>query len=76
MSSWITRVIEGHPQIHRGALALWRLVPPRRAGLLKGMLARNWLVGAVAVMVDHDGSPPEIRKFGWLTAPGGWFVKS
>jgi hypothetical protein len=30
------------------------------AGFLKGLLARNWLVGAVAVVLDADATPPEV----------------
>lgn len=54
------------------------MFPPRVAGFLKGVLARNWLVGAVAVMVDTDSSPPEVllvqhsyRARGAWGLPGG-----
>ena len=60
-----------------GAAGLARL-SPRLAGFLKGRLARNWLVGAVAVMVDTDVVPPEIllvehsyRRRGTWGLPGG-----
>jgi len=48
------------------------------AGFLKGLLTRNWLVGAVAVMIDGDASPPEVllvqhsyRSKGAWGLPGG-----
>ena len=78
MFSWIAHFIERHPLLHRAALAVWRSFPPRLAGFLKGMLARNWLVGAVAVMVDETVSPAEIlivehsyRPRGAWGLPGG-----
>ncbi len=52
MFAWLTHFIEKHPSLHRISLSLWRLFPPRLAGFLKGQLARNWLVGAVAVLID------------------------
>lgn len=76
--AWLARFIEHHPHFHRGALFIWRLFPPRLAGLLKGMLARNWVIGAVAVMIDEDSSPPELlmvehsyRSRGAWGFPGG-----
>ena len=36
---------------------------------------REWPGESQALDEYFDGTPPEIRKFGWLTAPGGWFVK-
>ena len=78
MFSRLAQFIERHPAIHRGSLRLWRLFPPRLAGFLKGRLARNWLVGAVAVMIDDDVSPPEVllvqhsyRPRGAWGLPGG-----
>ena len=78
MFVWLSRLIEHHPQLHRSALLVWRLFPPRVAGFLKGILARNWLVGAVAVMIDEDTSPPEVllvehtyRPKGAWGLPGG-----
>jgi 8-oxo-dGTP pyrophosphatase MutT (NUDIX family) len=48
------------------------------AGFLKGLLARNWVVGVVAVMIDGDSSPPEVllvqhsyRSKGAWGLPGG-----
>jgi 8-oxo-dGTP pyrophosphatase MutT (NUDIX family) len=45
---------------------------------MKGQLARNWLVGAVAVMIDPDTAPPEVllvehsyRPRGAWGLPGG-----
>ena len=78
MFSQLAQFIEKHPAIHRSSLAVWRLFPPRVAGFLKGLLARNWLVGAVAVMIDAEASPPEVllvehsyRSKGAWGLPGG-----
>src|SRR5215831_905708 len=78
MFAWLTRFIERHPSLHRFALLIWRGFPPRLAGFLKGLLARKWLVGAVAVMIDDKRSPPEVllvehsyRPRGAWGLPGG-----
>jgi 8-oxo-dGTP diphosphatase len=78
MFAWLVRFIEHHPKLHRFLLLVWRLFPPRLAGFLKGLLSRNWLVGAVAVMIDEDTSPPEVllvehsyRPKGAWGLPGG-----
>ena len=78
MFTWLTRFIERHPGLHRVSLAVWRHCPPRMAGFLKGILARNWLVGAVAVMIDETHSPPDVllvehsyRARGAWGLPGG-----
>ena len=78
MFTWITRFIERHHGLHRASLAVWRFFPPRMAGFLKGILARNWLVGAVAVMVGETRSPPDVllvehsyRPRGAWGLPGG-----
>lgn len=78
MLAWLARFIERHYNLHRGLLFVWRLFPPRLAGFLKGLLSRNWLVGAVAVMIDEDTSPPEVllvehsyRVKGAWGLPGG-----
>src|SRR5215471_1170344 len=78
MFAWLTRFIERHPGIHGFSLLVWRLFPPRLAGFLKGLLARKWLVGAVAVMIDDSTSPPEVllvehsyRSRGAWGLPGG-----
>lgn len=54
------------------------MFPPRLAGFLKGQLARNWLVGAVAVIIDDVARPPEVliaehsyRRKGAWGLPGG-----
>ncbi len=48
------------------------------AGFLKGLLARNWLVGAVAVVLDAEASPTSVllvqhsyRRKGSWGLPGG-----
>jgi 8-oxo-dGTP pyrophosphatase MutT (NUDIX family) len=78
MFTWLARFIEHHPDLHRLSLRVWRLFPPRLAGLLKGLLARKWLVGAVAVMIDESTSPVEVllvehsyRPKGAWGLPGG-----
>jgi len=78
MFTWLARFIERHPTLHRLSLLVWRLFPPRLAGFLKGLLARKWLVGAVAVMVDESTSPAEVllvehsyRAKGAWGLPGG-----
>jgi 8-oxo-dGTP pyrophosphatase MutT (NUDIX family) len=78
MFAWLARFIERHPNLHRFSLVVWRLFPPRLAGLLKGLLARKWLVGAVAVMIDEETSTPEVllvehsyRPKGAWGLPGG-----
>ena len=74
----LARLIERHPNLHRFALVVWRRFPPRLAGFLKGLLARRWLVGAVAVMLDEETSPPQVllvehsyRHKGAWGLPGG-----
>jgi 8-oxo-dGTP pyrophosphatase MutT (NUDIX family) len=78
MFTWLARFIEHHPALHRFALLVWRGFPPRLAGFLKGQLARRWLVGAVAVMIDDEVAPPEVllvehsyRPKGTWGLPGG-----
>ena len=78
MFAWLARFIEHHPGLHRYSLLVWRLFPPRLAGFLKGLLARKWLVGAVAVMIDETASPAEVllvehsyRPKGAWGLPGG-----
>jgi len=78
MFTWLARFIEHHPNLHRFALRIWRLFPPRLAGFLKGILARKWLVGAVAVMIDESTSPSQVllvehsyRAKGTWGLPGG-----
>jgi 8-oxo-dGTP pyrophosphatase MutT (NUDIX family) len=78
MFTWLARFIERHPNLHRLSLLVWRLFPPRLAGFLKGLLARRWLVGAVAVMIDESTAPLEVllvehsyRVKGAWGLPGG-----
>ncbi|WP_290648931.1 NUDIX hydrolase [Aquisalimonas sp.] len=78
MLSGLARWIERRPGLHRRVLGIWKMFPPRLAGLLKGQLARNWIVGAVAVIVDDDVDPPEVllvehsyRSRGAWGLPGG-----
>ncbi len=78
MFTWLARFIEHRPKLHKFSLRIWRLFPPRLAGFLKGLLARKWLVGAVAVMIDEHTSPLEVllvehsyRPKGAWGLPGG-----
>src|SRR5215813_193651 len=78
MFAWLARFIEHRPHLHKFSLLVWRLFPPRLAGFLKGLLARKWLVGAVAVMIDQDTYPAEVllvehsyRAKGAWGLPGG-----
>lgn len=78
MLSGLTHWIEQRPALHRVALRLWRLFPPRLAGLLKRFMARDWIVGAVGVLVDTSRSPSEVlliehsyRRRGAWGLPGG-----
>ena len=78
MFTWLAHFIERHSALHKLSLAVWRMFPPRLAGFMKGMLARKWLVGAVAVMIDESASPPEVllvehsyRPKGAWGLPGG-----
>ncbi len=54
------------------------MFPPRLAGFGKGLFARNWVVGAVAVMIDEGAAPAQIlvaehsyRRSGAWGLPGG-----
>src|SRR5262245_30282505 len=78
MFIWLARFIERQPDLHRLSLLVWRRFPPRLAEFLKGVLARKWLVGAVAVMIDESTSPAEVllvehsyRPKGAWGLPGG-----
>ncbi len=78
MLSRIAHFIGKRPWLHSLALSLWRSFPPRLAGFLKGQMARNWLVGAVAVMIDDASQPAEVlivehsyRRKGAWGLPGG-----
>jgi 8-oxo-dGTP diphosphatase len=78
MFTWLARFIERHPHLHQLSLLVWRRFPPRLAGALKGLLARKWLVGAVAVMIDESASAGEVllvehsyRSKGAWGLPGG-----
>jgi 8-oxo-dGTP pyrophosphatase MutT (NUDIX family) len=78
MFSSLLRYIEKQQVIHRVLLRIWRLLPPRVAGFLKGLLARSWVLGAVAVMIDDSVQPAEVllvehsyRRHGAWGLPGG-----
>ena len=78
MLVWLARLIERYPRLHTWLLRVWRSFPPRLAGFLKGHFARSWVVGAAAVMIDKDVSPPELllvehsyRPSGAWGLPGG-----
>lgn len=74
----LAHFIERHPHLHRTSLALWKHFPPRLAGFLRGVLTTRWAVGAVALIVDEDVTPPEVllvqhsyRTKGAWGLPGG-----
>jgi len=78
MFASIIRYIENRQVIHRLLLRIWRLFPPRLAGFLKGLLARSWVLGAVAVMIDDTVRPAQVllvehsyRRRGAWGLPGG-----
>ena len=78
MFAALVQWIESHPGLHRASLRVWRRFPPRIAGFLKGFLARHWVVGAVAMLVDDSRHPPEVllvehsyRRKGIWGLPGG-----
>ena len=78
MLVWLARFIERHPRLHALLLRVWRSFPPRLAGFLKGLFTRSWVVGAAAVMIDEEVSPPELllvehsyRARGAWGLPGG-----
>ena len=78
MFARLIHYIEQQEFIHRNLLRIWRMFPPRLAGFLKGLLARNWVLGAVAVIIDDSVKPAEVllvehsyRRFGAWGLPGG-----
>lgn len=78
MFTRIIQRIEEQQYLHKLLLRIWRLFPPRLAGFLKGMLARNWVLGAVAVIIDDSVCPAQIllaehsyRRRGAWGLPGG-----
>ncbi len=78
MLAWLAHFIERHAFLHRAALGIWKLFPPRVAGFLRRFLTTNWAVGAVAVLIDTQPNPPEVllvehsyRSKGAWGLPGG-----
>ena len=78
MFTRIIQYIENQQFIHRLLLRIWRLLPARLAGYLKGLLARSWVLGAVAVMIDDTVQPAQVllvehsyRRHGAWGLPGG-----
>ncbi len=74
----IVKFIEEQQYLHKLLLRVWRLFPPRLAGFLKGLLARSWVLGAVAVIIDDSVSPAQVllvehsyRRRGAWGLPGG-----
>lgn len=74
----IIKYIEEQQVLHRLLLRIWRLFPPRLAGFLKGLLARSWVLGAVAVIIDDSVHPAQVllvehsyRRRGAWGLPGG-----
>lgn len=78
MFSWLARLIESWPFVHRIALFFWKNLPPSFAGFLRGLLTKNWVVGAVAVIINKSEDPSQVllvrhtyRKKGKWGLPGG-----
>jgi len=78
MFTRILEYLESQQLIHHILLRIWRLLPPRVAGFFKGLLARSWVLGAVAVMIDDSVRPPQVllvehsyRRHGAWGLPGG-----
>jgi 8-oxo-dGTP pyrophosphatase MutT (NUDIX family) len=74
----IIQYIEAQQFLHKLLLRIWRCFPPRLAGFLKGLLARSWVLGAVAVMIDVTVHPAQVllvehsyRRRGAWGLPGG-----
>jgi len=78
MLTKLIQYIEKQQVIHRLLLRIWRLLPARLAGFLKGLLARSWVLGAVAVIIDDTVQPAQVllvehsyRRHGAWGLPGG-----
>ena len=78
MFARIIHFIEQQQSLHKLLLRVWRLFPPRLAGFIKGLLARSWVLGAVAVMIDDSVHPAQVllvehsyRRRGAWGLPGG-----
>jgi len=74
----IIHYIEEQQLLHKLLLRIWRVFPARLAGFLKGLLARSWVLGAVAVIIDDTVSPARVllaehsyRRRGAWGLPGG-----
>jgi len=78
MFTRIIEYIENQQGIQRLLLRIWRLLPARLAGFLKGLLTRSWVLGAVAVIIDDSVQPAQVllvkhsyRRHGAWGLPGG-----
>jgi|SRR5215217_124784 len=55
--------------------AFWPRILTGGVVLLDEYAVREWPGESEALEAFFDGKPPRIRKFPWLSAPGGYFVK-
>ena len=55
--------------------AFWPRVLPGGVVMFDEFAIREWPGETQAVEEYFDGKPPRIHKFGWASAPGGYFVK-
>ena len=55
--------------------AFWPRILTGGVVLLDEYAIREWPGESEALEEFFDGSPPRIEKFGWASAPGGFFVK-
>jgi hypothetical protein len=55
--------------------AFWPRILTGGIVLLDEYAIREWPGETEAVEAFFDGAPPRIEKFGWASAPGGYFVK-
>ena len=56
--------------------AFWPRMLTGAVVLLDEYAIREWPGESEALEAFFDGKPPRIEKFGWASAPGGWFVKA
>ncbi len=55
--------------------AFWPRMLTGAVVLLDEYAIREWPGESEALEEFFEGKPPRIQKFGWASAPGGWFAK-
>ena len=55
--------------------AFWPRILTGGVVLLDEYAIREWPGESEALEEFFDGAPPRIEKFGWASAPGGFFIK-